>query len=179
MKKMKIASISLLMMFGAMMVASCGSSNATPKEKKTIVLQEGDKATLTVGEDYTVIEFPETVTAEDLALYETDFMGYISKSNGPISTDGKTWESYGIYYYLHNSKEWLHQGTYASPEEMTVSKIKKIRIANRRMRLREFVDEMPYKRDSKEMKNDQGFQDEISFGNTYYIFIDIELRDIK
>ena len=174
--KKTISIICMALMAGAM-VTSCGSSNATPKEKKTIVLQEGDKATLTVGEVFTEIEFPEAVTAEDLALYETDFMGYISKSNGPISTDGGTWDSYKIYYYLHNSKEWLHQGTYASPQEMTVSKIKKIRIANRRMRLREFVDEMPYKRDSKEMKNDQGFQDEISFGNTYYIFIDIELRD--
>lgn len=174
--KKTISIICMALMAGAM-VTSCGSSNATPKEKKTIVLQEGDKATLTVGEVFTEIEFPEAVTAEDLALYETDFMGYISKSNGPISTDGGTWDSYKIYYYLHNSKEWLHQGTYASPQEMTVSKIKKVRIANRRMRLREFVDEMPMKRDSKEMKNDQGFQDEISFGNTYYIFIDIELRD--
>jgi hypothetical protein len=30
---------------------------------------------------------------------------------------------------------------------------------------------------SKEKKNDQGFQDEISFGNNYYIFIEIELKD--
>ena len=180
MKKMRIASlISLSLILGAMVVSSCGSSNATTKEKKTIVLQDGDKAQLTVDDDYTTIVFPESVTADDLAMYSTDFMGYISKSNGPISTDGGTWDSYRIYYYLHNSKEWLHQGVYANPQEMKVSQIKKIRIANRRKRLREFVDEMPLMANSKEKKNDQGFQDEISFGNTYYIFIDIELKDVR
>ena len=178
MKKIRFYSMMLLSLVMGVSLVSCGSSNtATKKEKKTIVLQEGDKATLTVDEDYTTIELPLTQTAEDLAFYETDIMGYLSKSNAPITTDGGTWDSYRIYYYMHNSKEWLHQGVYATPQEIQMSRVKSIRIANNRMRLREFVDEMPLKRDSKEMKSDQGFQDEISFGNTYYIFIDITLKD--
>ena len=58
-----------------------------------------------------------------------------------------------------------------------MTKVKSIRIANGRKRLREFVDEMPYLRDSKEKKSDQSFQDEISFGSTYYKFIEIVLKD--
>ena len=179
MKKIRFYSVIFMSLLMGAMVTSCGSSNATKKEKQNIILQEGDKATLTVGEDYTTIEFPESVTADDLALYGTDFLGYILKSNGPITTDGGTWDTYHIYYYMHNSKEWLHLGNYANPYEIEVSRIKKIRIANNRMRLREFVDEMPYLRDSKEKKSDQSFQDEISFGSSYYIFIDIELKDVK
>ncbi|MBO4561380.1 MAG: hypothetical protein J5705_05370 [Bacteroidaceae bacterium] len=179
MKKMRIASMfSLALLVGAMaMVSSCGSTSATASKSKGIVLQEGDKATLTNEDGYTTIVFPETLTSEDLALYGTDFLGYILKSNGPITTDGGTWDSYRIYYYLHNSKEWLHQGVYANPYEMQVSKIKSIRIANSRKRLRDFVDEMPLLANSKEKKSDQSFQDEISFGNSYYIFIEIVMKD--
>ena len=166
----------LSLMMGATLV-SCGSTGATKKEKQTIILQEGDKATLTVEEDYTTITLPESQTTDDMAFYETDVMGYLSKSNAPISTDGRQWESYGIYYYLHNSNDWLHQGNYSHPEEIQMSKVKSIRIANRRKRLREFVDQMPYLANSKEMRNDQNFQDEVSFGSNYYIFIDITLKD--
>lgn len=174
----KTVSVICMALVAGAMFTSCGSSNSAAKENKNaIVLQEGDRATLTVDENYTTIVFPDALTSEDMSIYGTDFMGYILNSNGPITTDGGSWDSYRIYYYLHNSKEWLHQGTFANPQEMQVAKIKQIRIANRRHRLREFVDEMPLKRDSKEMKNDQGFQDEISFGNTYYIFVDILLRD--
>ena len=84
---------------------------------------------------------------------------------------------YRIYYYLHNSKEWLYQGIYENPYEITVSKIKSIKIANYRMRLREFYQQMPLLSNSKEKKNDSGFQNEIQFGESYYLFIDITLRD--
>ena len=175
MKKMRITSMfSLALVFGAMTLVSCGSTSSTASSSKGIVLQEGDKATLTNENGYTTIVFPETVTADDLAMYETDF-----KSNGPITTDGGTWDSHRIYYYLHNSREWLHQGVYANPYEMQVSKIKSIRIANSRKRLRDFVDEMPLLANSKEKKSDQSFQDEISFGNSYYIFIEIVMKDAR
>ena len=71
----------------------------------------------------------------------------------------------------------LHLGNYSNPYEIEMTKVKSIRIANGRKRLREFVDEMPYLRDSKEKKSDQSFQDEISFGSTYYKFIEIVLKD--
>jgi hypothetical protein len=177
MKKIRFYSVLFMSLMAGIIMTSCGSSNTTKKEKQNIVLQEGDKATLTIDENYTTIVFPESVSADELALYETDFLGYILKSNGPITTDGGTWDSHRIYYYLHNSKEWLHLGNYANPYEIQVSRIKKIRIAQKRQRLRDFVDEMPLMANSKEKKNDQGFQDEISFGNNYYIFIEIELKD--
>ncbi|MCQ2068801.1 MAG: hypothetical protein MJY68_06865 [Bacteroidaceae bacterium] len=179
MKQIRFFSMLFLsVLMGAVTLTSCGSSGtATKKEKKTIVLQEGDKATLTVDETFTTISLPETMTADEMAMYETDIMGYLSKSNAPITTDGGTWDSYRIYYYMHNSKEWLHQGIYSTPQEIQMSRVKSIRIANERMRLREFADEMPLLSNSKEMKSDQSFQDEISFGNTYYIFIDITLKD--
>jgi hypothetical protein len=36
---------------------------------------------------------------------------------------------------------------------------------------------MPLLANSKEKKADQGFQDEIEFGSSYYIFIEIVLND--
>ena len=78
---------------------------------------------------------------------------------------------------MHNSKEWLHQGIYENPYEISVTKIKSIKIANYRMRLREFADQMPYLTNSKEKKSDSGFQNEVQFGENYYLFIDITLRD--
>ena len=45
------------------------------------------------------------------------------------------------------------------------------------MRLKEFNEKMPLLNNSKEKKNDQGYQDEIMFGNNYYLFIDITMRD--
>ena len=177
MKKMRIASImSLALVCGAMMFTSCGSTGSASKQKG-IVLQEGDKATLTNENGYTTIVLPEEKTTEDLALYDTDVLGYLLKSNAPISTDGGEWENDRIYYYLHNSNDWLHLGNYANPYEVEMSKVKSIRVANSRMRLREFVDEMPKLANSKEKKSDQNFQDEVSFGSNYYIFLEIVLKD--
>ena len=178
MKRIKFASlIGLSLVLGAFTLTSCGASGAASGKQKGIVLQENDKATLTNENGYTTIVLPEEKTSDDLALYDTDILGYLLKSNAQISTDGGTWENDRIYYYLHNSKEWLHQGVYANPYELEMTKVKSIRIANSRKRLREFVDEMPLLANSKEKKSDQGFQDEISFGNSYYIFIEIVLKD--
>ena len=178
MKRIKFASlIGLSLVLGAITLTSCGSTGAASGKQKGIVLQEGDKATLTNENGYTTIVLPEEKSSEDLALYDTDVLGYLLKSNAEISTDGGTWDNDRIYYYMHNSKEWLHLGNYEHPYEIEMTKVKSIRIANSRKRLREFVDEMPLLANSKEKKSDQGFQDEISFGNSYYIFIEIVLKD--
>jgi len=161
---------------GAMTLNSCGSSSSATKQKG-IVLQEGDKATLTVETDYTVIEIPQEKSVEDLAFYDTDVLGYLLKSNAQISSDGQMWVNDNIYYYLHDSKEWLHLGNYEHPYEIEMTKVKSIRIANRRLRMRDFVDQMPLLANSKEKKSDRGFQDEISFGSNYYKFIEITLFD--
>lgn len=177
MKQIRFSSMLVLsLLVGALALTSCGSSGAA-KKPKGIILQEGDPATVTQADGVTTIEFPATLTAEQRAFYDTDFLGYMLKSNGPISTDGREWDAYNIYYYLHNSKEWLHQGIYENPYEMTVSKVKSVKIANYRMRLREFADQMPYLTNSKEKKSDSGFQNEIQFGENYYLFIDITMRD--
>lgn len=178
MKKIKFASlIGLSLVMGAVVLSSCGATGAASGKQKGIVLQEGDKATLTNENGYTTIVMPEEMTSDDMALYDTDVLGYLLKSNAQISTDGGTWDNDRIYYYLHNSKEWLHLGNYEHPYEMEMTKVKSIRIANSRKRLREFVDEMPMLANSKEKKSDQGFQDEISFGSSYYIFMEIVLKD--
>jgi hypothetical protein len=162
---------------GAMVVlSSCGSSGAG-KKQKGIVLQEGDRAEVTNANGFTTIQFPAELTGDDLALYDTDLLGYLLKSNAPISTNGNEYDTYRIYYYMHNSKEWLYQGMYENPYEITVSKVKSIKIANYRMRLREFNEQMPFLNNSKEKKSDSGYQNEIMFGENYYLFIDITLRD--
>ena len=178
MKRMRVVSVlSLALIVGAMaMFSSCGSSGAT-KKPRGIVLQEGDRAVVTNADGYTTIAFPDELTGDDIALYDTDFLGYMLKSNGPINTSGTEYDSYRIYYYLHNSKEWLHQGIYENPAEMTVSKIKSIKIANYKMRLKEFNEKMPLLNNSKEKKSDNNYQNEIMFGENYYIFIDITMRD--
>jgi len=174
----KIASLfGLTLMMGSMFIlAGCGASGGA-KKQKGIVLQEGDRAVVTNANGYTTIEFPAELSGDDVALYDTDFLGYMLKSNAPISTSGSEYDTYRIYYYLHNSKEWLYQGIYENPYEITVSKIKSIKIANYRMRLREFYQQMPLLSNSREKKNDSGFQNEIQFGENYYLFIDITLRD--
>ena len=143
MKMRKIASLfgMALMMCSMFVVAGCGSSSGT-KKQKGIVLQEGDRATVTNANGYTTIEFPAELSGDDVALYDTDLLGYLLKSNAPISTSGSEYDTYRIYYYMHNSKEWL-----------------------------------PYLTNSKEKKSDSGFQNEIQFGENYYLFIDITLRD--
>ena len=168
----------LSLLVGALALTSCGSSGAA-KKPKGIILQEGDPATVTQADGVTTIEFPATLTAEQRAFYDTDFLGYMLKSNGPISTDGREWDAYNIYYYLHNSKEWLHQGIYEAPYEMKVSDIKTIRIADYRQRLRDFNEKMPLLNNSKEKKNDNSYQDEILFGSNYYLFIEIVMRDMR
>lgn len=177
MKRIKFATlIAMSLMMGAVTLTSCGSTGSATKQKG-IVLQEGDNATLTNENGYTTIVMPTEKTSDDLALYDTDVLGYLLKSNAPISTDGGTWDNDRIYYYLHNSKEWLHLGNYEHPYEVEMTKVKSIRISNNRLRLREFVDQMPLLANSKEKKSDNGFQDEVSFGSSYYYFIEIVLND--
>jgi hypothetical protein len=177
MKQIRFSSMIVLsLLVGAMTLSACGSSGAA-KKPKGIVLQEGDPATVTHADGFTTIEFPATLTAEQRAFYDTDFLGYMLKSNGPISTDGRQYDTYNIYYYLHNSREWLHQGIYENAYEMKVADIKTIKIADYRQRLREFNEKMPLLNNSKEKKSDSGYQDEILFGNNYYLFIEIVMRD--
>ncbi|MCQ2126863.1 MAG: hypothetical protein MJZ06_05475 [Bacteroidaceae bacterium] len=176
MKSIKSMGFSMLLILCAVAVfASCGSG--APKKPKGIILVEGDNATLTNDGDYTTIEFPDELTAEDAERYDTDLMGYLLASNGPISTDGTNWDGFGIYYYQHNSHQWLHQGQYEDPAQVRVSKIKKIIIANRYQRLKDFNTKMPLLDGSKEKKNDDGYQNEIRFGNNYYYFIEVVVRD--
>jgi len=175
MKKIKFVSLIALIM-GAVVMSACGASGAG-KKPKGIILQEGDRAVVTDAGGYTTIEFPAELNSDDRALYDTDFLGYMIKSNAPLSTDGREYDSYSIYYYLHNSKEWLHQGIYENPYNMEVTKIKSVKIANYRMRLKEFNEQMPMLNNSKEKKSDNNYQNEILFGENYYIFIDITMRD--
>ena len=62
---------------------------------------------------------------------------------------------------------------------MKVSDIKTIKIADYRQRLRDFNEKMPLLNNSKEKKNDSGYQDEILFGSNYYLFIEIVMRDMR
>ncbi|MCQ2083520.1 MAG: hypothetical protein MJY58_03375 [Bacteroidaceae bacterium] len=165
----------LLLMSAAVIFSSCGAG--APKQSKELVLAEGDRATLTNDGEYTTIEFPDQLTAEDGTLYDTDLMGYLSNCNAPISTDGTDWDGFRIYYYMHNSREWLHKGIYENPAEIKVSQIKKIVIANRYTYLRNFNTKMTLLNNSKEMKNDNGYKEEVQFGNTYYYYIEVILRD--
>lgn len=178
MKRIKFASlIGLSLLMGAVVVlASCGAAGSA-KKAKGIVLQEGDRATVTDEDGFTTITFPAELSNEDLAIYDTDLLGYLYKANAPITSDGSEYDIYRIYYYLHNSKEWLHKGTYDRPYEMTVSKIASIRIADDRMRLKEFYEQMPLLHNSQEKKSDNSYQNEIRSGESYYIFIDITMRD--
>ena len=178
MKKIKFASlIGMSLIMGAVFVmASCGASGGA-KKPKGIVLQEGDRAVVSDDKDFTTIEFPAELTSEDMELYSTDLLGYLLKSNAPMSNSGTSYGSYNIYYYLHNSKEWLYKGSFEHPYEMIVSKIKSVKIADYKMRLREFYEQMPYMNDSKEKKSDSNYQNEIRFGENYYLFFEIDLRD--
>ena len=60
---------------------------------------------------------------------------------------------------------------------MQMSKVKQIRIANRRKYLRDFVDQMPLMANSKQKKVDDSFQNEVRFGSQYYYFVEIVLKD--
>ena len=177
MRSIKNFGISMLMVLSVVtLFASCGAAGGA-KKPKGIILVEGDRATLTNDGKYTTIEFPEELTADDLAIYDTDFMGYLLNSNGLISTDGHEYDGFQIYYYLHNTHEWLHKGQWDDPTIVKVSSLKKVRISNNYMRLRDFNDQMPLLSGSKEKKNDQGYQDEVKFGQTFYYFIELVVRD--
>lgn len=178
MNKRRFSSLLILpLVIGALfMVYSCGSSD-TAKKPKGIILPEGDNATLTKEGGYTTIQFPETLDAADRDRYDIDLLGYLIKANAPINTSGSEYDGFPIYYYMHDSKEWLYKGIYSNPQEMTVSKIKTLKIGNNRMRLRDFNTKMPLLNDSREKKNDQSYQNEIMFGENYYFFIEVVLRD--
>lgn len=165
----------LLILCAVTLFSSCGAG--APKQSKELVLVEGDRAALTNDGEYTTIEFPDELTEEDRAIYDTDLMGYLSNSNAPISTDGHEWDGKAIYYYMHNSREWLHKGIYENPAEIKVSQVKKIVIANRYTYLRNFNAKMTLLNNSKEKKNDSGYQEEIQFGHNYYYYIEVVLRD--
>ena len=65
----KIASLfGMALMMGSMfIIAGCGSSGGA-KKQKGIVLQEGDRATLTNANGYTTIEFPAELSGDDVTL---------------------------------------------------------------------------------------------------------------
>jgi len=181
MKNLASISRTLFISALALLCAFASTDNAQaakkPKTPKGIVLVEGDNAVLTVGDKYTTIEFPENLTAEDFDLYSSDLVNYLMDSNAKISNDGTEYANYSVYYYMHNSREWMHKGQYNNPAQITVSKIKKISISNRGMRLREFYKEMPLLSNSQEKKADQSFQDETRSGEKFYTYIEVFLRD--
>lgn len=160
-----------------MVMSSASIVGAKEKKPKGLILPEGDRAELVVGSDFSTITFPETLTAEEMELYNTDFVGYIQRINGKISSTGSDYKGSPIYFYLHNSKEWLYKGEFDSPAIMQVTKIKSIKISNSLMRLREFNKLMPLLDGSREKKNDTDYQNEVMSGENRYTFIDITLRD--
>lgn len=147
------------------------------KKPKGLIIPEGDNAVLVSEGGYTTITFPASLSAEEVDLYNTDLVGYILRINGKMSTDGNEYKGTSVYYYVHNSKEWLHKGQYENPGQLTVSKIKSIRISNTILRLREFNTQMPLLDGDKEKKNDSGYQEELQFGENRYTFFDVTLRD--
>lgn len=180
MKRNRIFAGAVLVLCAMFTMSSCGSSSgaaAPKKEKKGIVLPEGDNATVTKAGGFTTVEFPATLSADDMQRYSTDLTGYLINAGAPISSDGGQYDGFNIYYYMHNSKEWLHKGQYASPQEMQVSRIKSIKIADGWKRLREFNTLMPLLDKSQEKKNDGGYQNEIQFGENRYIFFEIVIRE--
>lgn len=175
-KSINLLSLSKLLV--VLMMLSCASVvGAKEKKPKGLVIPEGDRAELVIDSDYSTITFPETLTEEEMELYNTDFVGYIQRINGKISSTGGDYKGSPIYFYLHNSQEWLFKGQFDSPATMEVTKIKSIKISNKLLRLREFNKLMPLLDGSREKKNDQGYQEEIQFGENRYTFIDITLRD--
>lgn len=164
-------SMILLVMQGVVMNADAA------KKPKGIIIPEGDNAELVTEGSYNIINFPETLTAEDLELYNTDLVGYMLRVNCKMGTDGSDLNGCSVYYYMHNSKEWLHKGQYENPSQITVSRIKSIRISKSILRLRDFRKEMPLLDGDKEMKNNASYQDEIQTGENRYYFFEIILRD--
>ncbi|MBO4499721.1 MAG: hypothetical protein J5732_05655 [Bacteroidaceae bacterium] len=147
------------------------------KKPKGIIIPEGDNAVLSTEGSFTTITLPETLSAEEMELYNTDLVGYLIRLNAKISSDGSDYNGGKIYYYMHNSKEWLHKGQYELPAQMNVQKIKSIKIAKSMLRLREFNKQMPLLDGHRDKKNDTAYQNELLEGENRYIFIDITLRD--
>lgn len=176
MKAIKSFGYSMMLILSAVtLFSSCGAG--APKQSKELVLAEGDNATLTNDGEYTTITFPETLTDADRAIYDTDLMGYLAKINAPISTDGHQWDGFSIYYYMHNTTQWLHKGIYEDPAIIKVTDIAKLVIANDYTYLRNFNTKMVLKNKDKETKNDNSYQEEIQFGHNYYYYIEVVLRD--
>ncbi len=177
MKKMKNFAILGMTMLVALFT-SCGTSSTASKQVG-LTIPEGDRATVTYSEDgkYMTITFPEDLTNADDAIYASDLVGYLLKCSKDISTDGRDFDGKGIYYYMHNSREWLHKGQYDDPTKMDMKKLKSITMSTKYLRLRDFADLMPLMTGDKEKKNDSGFQDEISFGNTYYYYMEVVVKD--
>lgn len=165
----------MLILCAVTLFSSCGAG--APKKSKELVLPEGDNAVMTNDGKYTTIVFPAQLTAEDRAMYDTDLMGYLERINAPISTDGHEWDGFSIYYYMHNGNQWLHKGSYSDPAIIKVTDIAKLVIANDYAYLRQFNTLMTLKNKDKEAKSDNGYQQEIQFGNNYYYYIEVELRD--
>lgn len=178
MKQIKsILSVGMLLTAGLLIVQGLMSDASAAKKPKGLIIPEGDNAVLTEEGSYTKITFPETLTPEDMELYSTNFAAYILSIGGKMSTDGNEYKGTNVYYYVHNSKEWLHKGQYELPGMLTVSKIKYVRISKGILRLRDFNKEMPLREADRENKNDSGYQDELMFGENRYTFIEIVLRD--
>lgn len=174
-------SLSLILAVGlmTMSVSTYAAKEKAPK-KKGIVLAEGDRAVYTQGSGSTLssIVFPETLTDEEInGLYATDIPGYMTAIGHKMSPSGTDVNGISIYYYVHNSKEWLFKGDWANPETTPIKAIKEIRWGNFSQYLREFVQHMPLKTENKETKSNQSFQDELQFGSNKYYFFEIVIRD--
>ena len=178
MKQIKsILSAGILLAASMLMVQGLISGADAAKKPKGLIVPEGDNAVLVNEGGYTTVTFPDALSAEEMELYSTDFVGYILRLNGKMSSDGGEYKGTSTYYYVHNSKEWLHKGQYETPGMIQVSRIKSFRISNSILRLRDFNKQMPLLDGDKEKKNDQGYQDELMFGENRYTFIEIILRD--
>ncbi len=174
MKRTKsILSISMLLLANLLLVCNVDAA----KKPKGIVIPEGDNATVVTEGNYTTISFPDVLSAEDMQRYDTDFLGYMLSINAKISSSGSDYNGSPIYYYVHNSKEWLHKGQYEDPSIIPVSKIKSIKFSKYVLRLRDFNKQMPLLDGSKEKQNDSGYQQEVLSGEDRYIFLEISLRD--
>lgn len=168
-----ILSVSVLLIANLLLVCNVNAA----KKPKGIIIPEGDNAVVNTEGAYTTITFPETLTPEDAERYDTDFLGYMISIKSKISSTGGDYDGNRIYYYVHNSKEWLHKGQYEDPTLLSVSKIKSIKFSKYTLRLREFNKQMPLLDGDKEKKNDSGYQNEILSGENRYIFMEIVLRD--
>ena len=131
-KLISFLSISMILFLAQGLVMNADAA----KKPKGIIIPEGDKAELVTEGSYNIINFPETLTAEDIELYNTDLVGYMLRVNCKMATDGSDFNGSSVYYYVHNSKEWLHKGQYESPALITVSRIKSIRISKSILRFR-------------------------------------------